>query len=758
GTANVTGASTFSGPVMIADNANIQQDLDVAGKINAERLYLNGPEGETRFDGVINRISGDITEIRSDLVVEREAFFERGIHLFGPEGETRLDGFHNRISGMVTEIRSDLLVERDAFFQGDARFDREVRLEGPITEPKHATTKEYVDALSARAAARVAALANVDLQNASPEIDGVTLAAGDRVLLAGQTSAAENGLYVADANGALTRAGDFDAANEIDGGAHLFIQEGSQAGQGYVLADLGENFELGTGDLAFSRFTVDPTQSLALGDDLDVAGQINAERIYLEGGPFGDIRFDGFHNRLFGEINEFRSIESLFRSDFSIFDGHRVDFRNDITLFRGDEVIFDNHRTIFDTEVLLEGPITDPKHATTKEYVDALSARSAARVAALANVDLQNASPEIDGVTLAAGDRVLLAGQANAAENGLYVADANGALTRAGDFDNANEIDGGAHLFIQEGSQAGQGYVLADLGENFELGTGELSFSRFTVDPTQSLELGNDLNVAGEAHLDGPRTRIGGDLLVERDAWFEREARFMGPVRLEGPTEIRSDLLVERDAWFEREARFMGPVRLDGPTEIRGDLFVERDAFFGGEVRLDGPMTRIRGDLLVEHNAFFDGEVRLVGPITEPKHATSKEYVDDRYIENRVRIDQARADSLDQYDDNRQRIDHARDESHALHHENRVRIDQARTDSLDQYDDNRQRIEAAQQSLQAKPAARVAALANVDLQNASPEIDGVILAAGDRVLLAAQTNAAENGLYVADANGALTRA
>ncbi|MCP4846726.1 MAG: hypothetical protein GY899_02120, partial [Verrucomicrobiaceae bacterium] len=156
-----------------------------------------------------------------------------------------------------------------------------------------------------------------------------------------------------------------------------------------------------------------------IADDLDVAGQINAERIYLEGGPFGDIRFDGFHNRLFGEINEFRSIESLFRSDFSIFDGHRVDFRNDITLFRGDEVIFDNHRTIFDTEVLLEGPITDPKHATTKEYVDALSARSAARVAALANVDLQNASPEIDGVTLAAGDRVLLAGQANAAENGL---------------------------------------------------------------------------------------------------------------------------------------------------------------------------------------------------------------------------------------------------------------------------------------------------------------------------------------------------
>ncbi|MCP4848500.1 MAG: hypothetical protein GY899_11200, partial [Verrucomicrobiaceae bacterium] len=255
-----------------------------------------------RFDGFHNRLFGEINEFRS-----MESLFRSEISIFdGHIVDLNSDRVHFR--GHEVDFRNDITLFRG----NEVLFDTEVLLEGPVTDPKHATTKEYVDALSARAAARVASLANVDLQNASPEIDGVTLAAGDRVLLAGQTSAAENGLYVADANGALTRAGDFDAANEIDGGAHLFIQEGSQAGQGYVLADLGENFELGTGDLAFSRFTVDPTQSLALGDDLDVAGQINAERIYLEGGPFGDIRFDGFHNRLFGEINEFRSIESLF--------------------------------------------------------------------------------------------------------------------------------------------------------------------------------------------------------------------------------------------------------------------------------------------------------------------------------------------------------------------------------------------------------------------------------------------------------------
>ncbi|MCP4847008.1 MAG: hypothetical protein GY899_03565, partial [Verrucomicrobiaceae bacterium] len=274
----------------------------------------------------------------------------------------------------------------------------------------------------------------------------------------------------------------------------------------------------------------------------------------------------------------------------------------------------------------------------------------------------------------------------------------------------------------------------------------------------------SEVNIQGDTSLNGNLaintdkftvTAATGNVAVAGTANVTGAATFSGPVMIADNATVQQDLDVAGRINAERlylngpggETRFDGEInRISGlMTEIRSDLLVERDAFFGGEVRLDGPMTRIRGDLLVEHNAFFDGEVRLVGPITEPKHATSKEYVDDRYIENRVRIDQARADSLDQYDDNRQRIDHARDESHALHHENRVRIDQARTDSLDQYDDNRQRIEAAQQSLQAKPAARVAALANVDLQNASPEIDGVTLAAGDRVLLAGQANAAENG-------------
>jgi hypothetical protein len=56
-------------------------------------------------------------------------------------------------------------------------------------------------------------------------IDGVTLSAGDRVLLKDQTTASQNGIYVADA-AAWTRATDADAAGELLG-ATVTVSEGA---------------------------------------------------------------------------------------------------------------------------------------------------------------------------------------------------------------------------------------------------------------------------------------------------------------------------------------------------------------------------------------------------------------------------------------------------------------------------------------------------------------------------------------------------
>jgi hypothetical protein len=96
-----------------------------------------------------------------------------------------------------------------------------------------ATTKDYVDTAVQSAAAgidskpsvRVIALTNITLSGLQT-IDGVTVASGDRVLVAGQTTAATNGVYVA-ASGVWSRATDADQTGEINPGAFWFVEQGA---------------------------------------------------------------------------------------------------------------------------------------------------------------------------------------------------------------------------------------------------------------------------------------------------------------------------------------------------------------------------------------------------------------------------------------------------------------------------------------------------------------------------------------------------
>lgn len=92
-----------------------------------------------------------------------------------------------------------------------------------------AANKNYVDAARAglrlKDAVRVISTANITLSG-TQTIDGVAVVAGDRVLVAGQTSHANDGIYVV-AAGAWTRATDADTAAEVNDGATTFVQQGT---------------------------------------------------------------------------------------------------------------------------------------------------------------------------------------------------------------------------------------------------------------------------------------------------------------------------------------------------------------------------------------------------------------------------------------------------------------------------------------------------------------------------------------------------
>ena len=127
-------------------------------------------------------------------------------------------------------------------------------------------TKGYVDAvkqaLDIKASVHVASTANVSLTagssglEAGDAIDGVTLVAGDRVLLKNQTDASENGIYVAVASGGTpARSDDANASVDVTSGMFVWVEEGTaNADQGYVLTT-NNVITLNTTDLTFTQFS-----------------------------------------------------------------------------------------------------------------------------------------------------------------------------------------------------------------------------------------------------------------------------------------------------------------------------------------------------------------------------------------------------------------------------------------------------------------------------------------------------------------------
>ena len=83
-------------------------------------------------------------------------------------------------------------------------------------------------------ACRTVATANVTLSGLQT-IGGVALAVGDRVLVTGQTNAAQNGPYTV-SSGAWSRGVDFDAASDVQYGSRFAITYGTAAGQVWTMS------------------------------------------------------------------------------------------------------------------------------------------------------------------------------------------------------------------------------------------------------------------------------------------------------------------------------------------------------------------------------------------------------------------------------------------------------------------------------------------------------------------------------------------
>jgi hypothetical protein len=157
--------------------------------------------------------------------------------------------------------------------------------------------------------------------------------------------------------------------------------------------------------------------------------------------------------------------------------------------------------------VVFPGTVTlnaDPQsalEAATKQYVDAvaegLHVHASVVAATTANVDLSTgleAGDVIDGVTLVAGDRVLVKNQSTTSENGIYIASTSGVAVRASDYNTASEIDPGDFFFVTGGTNYDNtGWVQTAVVTT--LGTDPITFEQFSGAGTYLA--GNGLTLTG---------------------------------------------------------------------------------------------------------------------------------------------------------------------------------------------------------------------------------------------------------------------
>lgn len=158
------------------------------------------------------------------------------------------------------------------------------------------------------------------------------------------------------------------------------------------------------------------------------------------------------------------------------------------------------------TLTLTKDPAT-AMEAATKQYVDNVAVgltdwKESVRVATTATVTLAGGAPNVvDGVTLAANDRILVKNQSTASQNGIYYVStlgtgANGTWTRATDADTSAEVTSGVYVYVSEGTSTNKGQYVLNTPNPITLDTTSLTFVRFNGG--SSLTSGNGIDITGD--------------------------------------------------------------------------------------------------------------------------------------------------------------------------------------------------------------------------------------------------------------------
>ena len=137
----------------------------------------------------------------------------------------------------------------------------------PLTRPR----AYQISNLDFKQSVRVITLTNITLVGSAPvSVDGVTLSSGDRILVSGQTTKSQNGVYVVEtagtgSNGTWVRSNDFDVNSDITAGIVIMVTEGTDNEDTQWKLTTDDPITIGTTDLEFERNAGDAFGNIAAG-------------------------------------------------------------------------------------------------------------------------------------------------------------------------------------------------------------------------------------------------------------------------------------------------------------------------------------------------------------------------------------------------------------------------------------------------------------------------------------------------------------
>ena len=192
---------------------------------------------------------------------------------------------HTKISDFDTGVRVNRLDQMAAPTADVSANSQKITNLADCTANNDAANKGYVDGvaqgLDIKDSCVVVSTSNLTLAN-TQTVDGVSLSANDRVLVAGQSTASQNGIYKVVSGGSWTRADDL-ATGADAAGVFTFIEQGTtNAENGFACTSDKGSAVVGTNNLTFAQFS--GAGQITAGDGLQKSGNTISADLKSNGG------------------------------------------------------------------------------------------------------------------------------------------------------------------------------------------------------------------------------------------------------------------------------------------------------------------------------------------------------------------------------------------------------------------------------------------------------------------------------------------